>query len=132
MLTSPPVWFGKPEAVPTWNFAVVHAGGRLKAVTDRKSLHDLLDKLVRKFENYDSSYDFSALPDAYKSGMMDQVIGFEMEIERLDGKSNSASRAARPTGTPSCATCGRRSRSVRSTSSRRRFTLPADRRLEAD
>src|SRR6266446_5767491 len=47
-----PTWYAKTEVVPTWNFAVVHASGKLKAITDRKALHDLLAKLINKFENY--------------------------------------------------------------------------------
>jgi transcriptional regulator len=81
-----PTWFGKGESVPTWNFAVVHASGRLNAVTDQKALHDLLARLIKKFENYDSAYDFSSLPDAYKSRLMGGITGFEMQIERLEGK----------------------------------------------
>ena len=30
-----PTWYAKAEAVPTWNFAVVHASGKLKPITDR-------------------------------------------------------------------------------------------------
>jgi predicted FMN-binding regulatory protein PaiB len=32
-----PTWYTKPESVPTWNFAVVHATGRLKPIADTKS-----------------------------------------------------------------------------------------------
>jgi transcriptional regulator len=82
-----PAWYAKTEAVPTWNFAVVHAGGKVKAITEKKPLHDLLAKLIQKFENYEKSgYDFSKLPDSYTYGLMAGVIGFEMEIERLEGK----------------------------------------------
>lgn len=82
-----PVWYAKTEAVPTWNFAVVHASGKLRAVTDKKDLNDLLTKLIRKFENYEGTgYDFGKIPDSYKYGLMGGIIGFEMEIELLEGK----------------------------------------------
>lgn len=82
-----PAWYAKTAGVPTWNFAVVHASGKLKAITEKKSLNDLLAKLIEKFESYEKSdYDFSKLPDSYKYGLMAGVIGFEMEIERLEGK----------------------------------------------
>ncbi len=82
-----PAWYAKTEAVPTWNFAVVHASGKIKAITEKKSLHDLLARLIGKFENNEKpDYDFSKLPDGYKYGLMAGVIGFEMEIERLEGK----------------------------------------------
>jgi transcriptional regulator len=82
-----PAWYAKKEAVPTWNFAVVHASGRLKAVTEKKSLHDLLARLAKKFESSEQpGYDFSKLPDSYTYGLMAGIMGFEMEIERLEGK----------------------------------------------
>ena len=80
-----PTWYTKPEAVPTWNFAVVHASGKLTAVTDKKALHDLLAKLIAKFEQ-SSSYSFAKLPESYKYGLMEGIVGFEMEIELLEGK----------------------------------------------
>lgn len=82
-----PTWYAKTEVVPTWNFAVVHASGKPKAITEKKPLHDLLARLIRKFENYEtSSYDFSKLADSYKYGLIAGIVGFEMEIERLEGK----------------------------------------------
>ena len=84
-----PSWYSKLEVVPTWNFAVVHAGGTLKPVTDPKALHEFLAKLIAAFENRyarTSTYDFSKLPDAYVYPMIGAIIGFEMQIETLEGK----------------------------------------------
>jgi transcriptional regulator len=50
--------------VPTWNFAVVHATGRPSAITEKIALHNLLARLIDKFESYQGSgYDFSKLPE---------------------------------------------------------------------
>jgi len=81
-----PTWYAKPEAVPTWNFAVVHASGRLKAITDPEILHSLLGRLIAKFEGPNSAYDFAKLPASYVHGLMGGIIGFEMQIELLEGK----------------------------------------------
>ncbi len=82
-----PTWYTKPEAVPTWNFAVVHATGRLKAVEDRAVLQGLVTKLVHRFEGTGgNAYDVAKLQDAYLAGMIAGIIGFEMEIELLEGK----------------------------------------------
>jgi len=72
--------------VPTWNFAVVHASGKLKPIAEPKALHDLLAQLIHKFEGSGSAYDFAKLPDSYIGGMITGIIGFEMEIELLEGK----------------------------------------------
>jgi transcriptional regulator len=81
-----PTWYNKPESVPTWNFAVAHATGRPKAVTDTKAIHDLLARLIAKFEGPGSSYAFAKLPESYTNSLIAGVIGFEMQIELLEGK----------------------------------------------
>lgn len=83
-----PTWYEKAEAVPTWNFAVAHASGRLKAITDPKALHELLANLIHKFEGRypQSTYDFSKLPDNYVYPMIGGIVGFEMKIEEIEGK----------------------------------------------
>lgn len=82
-----PTWYAKTEVVPTWNFAVVHASGKLKAITEKSELLALLSKLIKKFEDSEkSTYDFGKLPDSYKYGLMAGIVGFEMAIERLEGK----------------------------------------------
>lgn len=81
-----PTWYTKPEAVPTWNFAVVHATGRPKAITDPKALRGLLAQLIAKFEGPKSGYDFAKLPDSYVNGMIGGIVGFEMPVELLEGK----------------------------------------------
>jgi transcriptional regulator len=83
-----PTWYAKTgNVVPTWNFAVVHATGKLRPVEGRKELNDLLARLIAKFETYEgTSYDFAKLDDTYKYGLMGGIIGFELEIELLEGK----------------------------------------------
>lgn len=81
-----PTWYTKPESVPTWNFAVVHATGRLQPIADPKALHSLLARLIAKFEGPGSSYDFSKLPESYTNSLMAGIIGFQMQIELLEGK----------------------------------------------
>jgi transcriptional regulator len=83
-----PTWYAKTEAVPTWNFAVVHASGKLKPITDKTALHDLLAKLIHKFEGRypQSTYDFGKLPDGYVYPMIEHIIGFEMQVDELEGK----------------------------------------------
>ena len=75
------------KSTPTPSCAVVHASGKLTAITDKKALHDLLAKLIHKFENSPTtSYDFAKLPDSYTYSLMTGIIGFQLEIELLEGK----------------------------------------------
>jgi transcriptional regulator len=81
-----PTWYNKPVSVPTWNFSVVHATGRLKPIDDPKALHSLLARLIGKFEGPSSGYDFAKLPESYTNSLIANIIGFEMQIELLEGK----------------------------------------------
>jgi transcriptional regulator len=83
-----PSWYAKQDVVPTWNFSVVHASGRPKAMTDAVRARGLLARLIKTFESAvgSSSYDFSKLPDSYVTGLMKGIAPFEMEIEALEGK----------------------------------------------
>jgi transcriptional regulator len=83
-----PTWYAKTgNVVPTWNFAVVHATGKLRPVDGKKELNDLLSRLIAKFEKYEGTgYDFAKVDDGYKYGLMGGIIGFELEIELLEGK----------------------------------------------
>jgi transcriptional regulator len=83
-----PTWYAKTgNTVPTWNFAVVHATGKLRPVEGKKELNELLSKLIAKFENYEGTgYDFAKIDDTFKYGLMGGILGFELEIELLEGK----------------------------------------------
>ena len=82
-----PTWFAKKDLVPTWNFAVVHASGRPRAIADKAVLHRMLGRLIDSFEKYHGSgYDFSQLPESYVSSLMEGIVGFEMPLEALEGK----------------------------------------------
>jgi transcriptional regulator len=83
-----PSWYAKQDVVPTWNFGVVHALGRPRAITDPAVTRALLARLIKTFDSKvaSSSYDFSKLPDSYVTGMRHGIAPFTMEIDALEGK----------------------------------------------
>src|SRR5579862_216081 len=81
-----PTWYANKQAVPTWNFAVVHASGKPKPIDDDHAKHDLLARLIDKFEYNKSEYDFAKLPDSYTYSMIRNIVGFQMEVELIEGK----------------------------------------------
>jgi transcriptional regulator len=82
-----PTCYQTNPAVPTWNFAVVHATGKLQPVTDPAALHAFLGRLIQKFESYEGTgYDFSKIPDSYLNPMLANIVGFDMRVELLEGK----------------------------------------------
>jgi transcriptional regulator len=75
------------KAVPTWNYIVVHAHGRLRAIDDRQWLRAHLEDLVTREEaSFAQPWKVSDAPEAYIDAMLGAIVGLEMTIERLEGK----------------------------------------------
>jgi transcriptional regulator len=73
--------------VPTWNYAVVHAYGRLKVVEDAEWLMAHLQRLVTRHEaDSPAPWQISDAPADYIASQVKGIVGLEMEIERLEGK----------------------------------------------
>lgn len=83
-----PSWYGIAPAVPTWNFAVVHAYGTPEILDDAENLA-VLERLVDQFE--------SPLPNpfrmrstlenaAYAERIVHGTVGFRLRIERVEAK----------------------------------------------
>ena len=81
-----PGWYENHPAVPTWNYAVVHAHGRARLM-DEAELHDLVIRLSDKYEaGRAKPWRAAALPAPYVSAMLQAITGFVIEVERLEGK----------------------------------------------
>jgi transcriptional regulator len=78
---SPSVYEEHPS-VPTWNYVVVHVHGRARLV-DEPALRGILDELVARFDP--TGWRLEA-PQDYVSSALDAIAGFEITIERLEGK----------------------------------------------
>jgi len=83
-----PTWY-EPEApaVPTWNYAVVHAYGTPRIIDDPQEIRAHQERLVATNEAGRSpSWDMAGQPPAYIEGMLKGIVGFEIPITRLEGK----------------------------------------------
>lgn len=81
-----PTWYVTHPSVPTWNYAVVHAYGKARLIEEAE-LHEVVMELSAKYEAGNSPpWKMSELPAAYASSMLGMIVGFEIEVERLDGK----------------------------------------------
>jgi transcriptional regulator len=81
-----PTWYANHPAVPTWNYAVVHAHGKARLM-DEAQLHELLMRLSATYEAGNANpWRMSELPAHFVSTMLKAIVGFEIEVERLEGK----------------------------------------------
>lgn len=75
------------KAVPTWNYAVVHAHGPLKFFEDRQQLRALVEQLTDRHEaGRPHPWQVSDAPDDYLEQMLKAIVGIEMPLTRLVGK----------------------------------------------
>ena len=82
-----PSWYEAGPAVPTWNYATVHAYGTARAIRDPEWLRDMLDRLSARHEAREAApWRMRELPQAYLESMLRGIVGIEIEISRLEGK----------------------------------------------
>jgi len=73
--------------VPTWNYEVVHAHGRLRIVDDEKFVRAVVARLTRRHEaDQAEPWKMGDAPADYLDQMLGMIVGIEVEITRLEGK----------------------------------------------
>lgn len=82
-----PSWYATQPAVPTWNYATVHAYGTAQVIDDAAELTRLVDRLSQVFEaGRPKPWRLADQPEAYVRGMVRGIVGFSIAISRLEGK----------------------------------------------
>lgn len=83
-----PSSYEQRESVPTWNYIAVHASGPVRALhaaDDRAALEDEMRAMIQAYEGaYQQQWD--SLPERYRSGMLQGIVGFTLTVARLEGK----------------------------------------------
>jgi transcriptional regulator len=81
-----PTWYESENVVPTWNYVAVHAYGTFRAIHEPENVLKIVSQYVDFFE--------AALPDPWKFDALGEyaqkmggaIVGFKIEISRLEGK----------------------------------------------
>lgn len=86
-----PTWYpSKHEThrqVPTWNYIVVHAYGRVTIRDDERYVRGLVAHLTRKHEaSQEKPWKMSDAPADFIDSLLKSIVGLEIEITRLVGK----------------------------------------------
>jgi transcriptional regulator len=82
-----PGWYEAGLAVPTWNYASVHAYGPARAIDDPAWLRGLLQRLSERHEAREATpWRMQDLPEPYLAAMLNGIVGIEIAVERLEGK----------------------------------------------
>jgi transcriptional regulator len=83
-----PSWY-EPDApaVPTWNYAVVHAYGTPRIIDDPQAVRAHKERLIATHEaGRLPAWNMAGQPPDYIEGMLKGIVGFEIPIARLEGK----------------------------------------------
>ena len=81
-----PTWYVTHPSVPTWNYAAVHATGTAR-LADEDELHEIVSELSGIYEaGNNPPWRLSEQPSNYVSGMLTAIVGFEIEVGKLEGK----------------------------------------------
>jgi len=86
-----PSWYpSKHEAhrqVPTWNYEVVHAHGRLTVRDDEKFVRGVVARLTRTYEAAEPRpWKMGDAPRDYLDDMLRAIVGLEIVVSRMEGK----------------------------------------------
>jgi len=82
-----PTWYANAPAVPTWNYAVVHAHGKPTFRDDREFLEIVLRSLVHKHESGRTApWRIEDQPADFYERMLANIVGFEMPVLKIEAK----------------------------------------------
>jgi transcriptional regulator len=96
-----PAWYPTKqqsgEVVPTWNYLVVHAHGRIRFIDDTRWLRVLVEALTDRHEaGRPAPWAITDAPPAYVDRMLRAIVGFEIDMERVEGKFKSSQNRTEP------------------------------------
>lgn len=82
-----PRWYETTPAVPTWNYAAVHAYGTARALFDAGELRDIVARLSQRHEaGAAKPWTLEHAGEDYIQGMLKGIVGIEIAITRIEGK----------------------------------------------
>lgn len=86
-----PTWFPSKhefkKQVPTWNYRVAHAHGKVTIRDDERYVRGVVAKLTRTHESSQPKpWKMTDSPVDYMETMLKAIVGIEIEIEKIVGK----------------------------------------------
>ncbi|MCC2959726.1 FMN-binding negative transcriptional regulator [Massilia sp. IC2-278] len=74
--------------VPTWNYMVAHVHGRVRIVDDERFVRGIVGRLTKTHEASQAlPWKMADSPREFIDGLLQAIVGIEIEITRLEGKS---------------------------------------------
>ena len=81
-----PSWYQTELAVPTWNYATVHAYGVPTVFSEHERVVSLLHETVSAYEASFAQPWRGDLPDDFRDKLIHAIVAFEIPVTRIEGK----------------------------------------------
>lgn len=79
-------WYAQQPAVPTWNYAVVHATGVARLIEEPEQVLAQMQATLERFDPAIQDPDARGHPPHdYVQSLLPHIVGFEIDIETLEG-----------------------------------------------
>ena len=92
-----PNWYVSTPAVPTWNYAAVHAYGVPRVIDNPPTVLTLLKRMVATFDtNPERAWPNDDIQEKFVQEMIPDIVAFEIPITRLQAKAKLSQN--RPAG----------------------------------
>jgi transcriptional regulator len=75
------------KVVPTWNYSMIVASGRLEVFEDAETLRAQVETLTKRFEaGFEKPWEVSDAPEDFIARQIKGIVGVRLHIESLEGK----------------------------------------------
>ena len=86
-----PNWYPSKQehgkVVPTWNYSMIVARGRLEIFEDAAALRAQVEELTRRFEQrFEKPWQVSDAPEDFIARQIKGIVGVRLHIETIEGK----------------------------------------------
>ncbi|SBS33955.1 Protease synthase and sporulation protein PAI 2 [Marinomonas spartinae] len=79
-----PNWYAQSPAVPTWNYAAVHAYGKVSLLNDKQTL-EAVEEVVHQYEP-ELLVKRDVITDEFRDKLLPAIVGFKVELSHIEGK----------------------------------------------
>lgn len=92
-----PSWYASTDRVPTWNYVAVHAYGTPRLIQEDSVLRELVETTVTRYESqFERPWEMSSIDQSKVPGLLRGIVGFEIPIQRIEGKRKLGQNRSRP------------------------------------
>ena len=82
-----PTWYASERAVPTWNYAVVHAYGKVELIDGESATLEVLHHMVDRYESHRSTpWSIDQLDEALLKKLLKSIVAFRIKVDRWEAK----------------------------------------------